>query len=204
MQISNTATYSPVQRMVNGLTKQNAFYAPLSSSSNQQQANALSFADKVTLSSTAKELSAQAERGVVERPVPLPEKPPQSDLKSDYIALKKAQYKYRVAADGVNLAAGNNQGLSASSVHYLSHHDEARKQAVTVMAAQSQAQLAEHYMAQNMAQNSEEEQDITQTTPVVAPYTPTLETALLAASTSLLAKYGKEEQASANMSQTAA
>lgn len=200
MQISNTATYSPVQRMVNGLSKQNAFYASSSSSSNQQQANALSFADKVTLSSTAKELSAQAERGVVERPVPLPEKPPQSDLKSDYIALKKAQYKYRVAADGVNLAAGNNQGLSASSVHYLSHHDEARKQAVTVMTAQSQAQLAEHYMAQN----SEDEQEITQTTPVVAPYTPTLETALLAASASLLAKYGKEEQASANMSQTAA
>lgn len=200
MQISNTATYSPVQRMVNGLSKQNAFYASSSFSSNQQQANALSYANKVTLSSTAKELSAQAERGVVERPVPLPEKPPQSDLKSDYIALKKAQYKYRVAADGVNLAAGNNQGLSASSVHYLSHHDEARKQAVTVMAAQSQAQLAEHYMAQN----SEDEQEITQTTPVVAPYTPTLETALLAASASLLAKYGKEEQASANMSQTAA
>lgn len=200
MQISNTASYTHTHRMPSSASIPGANNGQASSAPNHTKPQAISYADKVTLSTAARELSAQAERGLVERPVPLPEKPSDADIKGDYIALKQTQYKYKVASDAVNLATGNSQGLSASSVHYLANNDQAREQTVMVMAAQSQASLAQSYMQQS----SGEEQESDNEPVTVQPYTPTLETALLAASASLLAKYGKEEQTSSNMAQTAA
>lgn len=192
MQIHQTPTYSQASHSLNLAKRTPANDASrLMSSVNEVKTS--SNADWVSISAAARELNAQAERGVVNRPVPLPEKPEQPNLKNDYLELKKTQYKYQVAADGVNLATGNAQGLSPASIHYLAKHDQAREQSVMVMAAQSQASLAESFIAQS----GEGAQDTEQSFEISDPYVPSLDAALLAASATLLAKQGKVEQVSA-------
>ena len=128
----------------------------------------------------------------------LPEGSKDSDLKGDYIALKKAQYKYQVASDAINLATGQGNGLSASSVHYLANNEEARAATVSVYAVQSQAQLAQSFMTET----SSEDKPVSYNTAGLSSMA--YDEALLAASVSLLAAQKQEKVVSDNMAKTAA
>lgn len=159
-------------------------------------------ADTVNISDAARRLMqtmSEIPASLPTHPIaPLPQAPKDSDIKGDYMALKKTQYKYNVASDAISLATGQGDGLSASSAHYLAHHDEARAATVSVYAVQSQAQLAQSFMAET----SSEDEDTSYNTSGLSSMA--YDEALLAASVNLLAAQKQEQIVSDNMAKTAA
>ncbi|MCE0558445.1 hypothetical protein [Motilimonas sp. E26] len=194
MYISNTTTHTNMQPMImkNALSHSASVAGPA-------QTSVSPYSDTVNISDAAKQLMLQEQQGKPVHPVaPLPEGSKPSDFKDDYIALKKTQYKYNAASDAINLATGNGAGLSASSAYYLSTHDDARAETMGVYAAQSQAQLAESFMAQS------HESDEQETNNSVEPYLVSYDEALMAASVSLLAAQKQRREVTENMAKTAA
>ncbi len=88
--------------------------------------------DTVSISSQARELYAQ------QPPATLPVEPPKnSDKLNAYLEIKGTRAKYQVASDMINIAAGNNQGISPATVYALSKNDQARSATVNMMATTS-------------------------------------------------------------------
>lgn len=148
MQI-NSYQPSPVSTSVN-TAKPSVADTPLQS----PQPNSASNADQVTISSQAKQLAA-AESSSPEQLPSTPETPPTGEKLENYADFKKAQVQYQVGSDMVNIATGNNDGISASTAAYLSNNEEARENVMQQKAMQQQYSNMQTYQEQTaQAQNN--------------------------------------------------
>lgn len=103
--------------------------------------------DQVTLSSTAKNLSAAEQLPVQTLPV-TPENPNSGEKLEQYVDIKKTRMQYEVASDVVNMATGNSDGISAPTAAYLSNNEEAREVVLQNKAMQQQYQNMQTYAEQ--------------------------------------------------------
>ncbi|MGL6013255.1 MAG: hypothetical protein ACRC0J_17390, partial [Shewanella oncorhynchi] len=85
----------------------------------------------------AKQLAANAQKPA--------EMPALMDNIETLVELKHAKMKYQVIADMTNLATGTSQGISAPTVYYLSHNEDARAMTVNHLAQQQQVNTMQTY-----------------------------------------------------------
>lgn len=117
--------------------QKNVSTAEFAQVNNAVQTSAPASTDKVTLSSDAKQLAANAQKPA--------EMPALRDNIETLVELKHAKMKYQVIADMTNLATGTSQGISAPTAYYLSHNEDARAMTVNHLAQQQQVNTMQTY-----------------------------------------------------------
>lgn len=109
-------------------------------------------------------LSPQATAGTDITPMPMPTPslpmPSLRDNVQNYVEFTQAKMKYQVVSDMTGIVTGTSDGMSASTVRYLSQHDEARAATAQQLAYEQQVKTMQAYVASSAMTHDNNSQQI--------------------------------------------